>query len=76
MFVQVAVHLSCCLSGQAANCLYMLLLMAVYWCTEVVPLAVTALIPLTLAPLMGILEADVVCKNYFKVHHDSYHTPH
>ena len=41
--------------------------MAVYWCLELVPLAVTALIPLTLAPLMGILEADVVCKNYFKV---------
>lgn len=52
---------------QACNCLYMLLLMAVFWCTETLPLPVTALFPLFLAPSLGILKASVVCLNYFKV---------
>lgn len=41
--------------------------MAVYWCTESLPLGLTALIPLALAPTMGILEAATVSKIYFKV---------
>ena len=52
---------------QACNCLYMLLLMAVYWCTETVPLAVTSLIPLVLAPLLSINKADTVARSYLKV---------
>ncbi|XP_067944993.1 solute carrier family 13 member 2-like [Watersipora subatra] len=62
----VPLHEQMGLTPRACNCLYMLLIMAVYWCTEVIHLAITALLPLMLAPLMGILEADVVCKNYFK----------
>jgi len=45
----------------------MLLLMAVYWCTEAIPLAVTALLPLVLAPLLSIQTADLVARNYLKV---------
>ena len=45
----------------------MLLLMAVYWCTETVPLAVTSLIPLVLAPLLSINKADTVARSYLKV---------
>jgi len=45
----------------------MLLLMAVYWCTETLPLAVTSLIPLVLAPMLSIQSADEVSKNYLKV---------
>lgn len=34
--------------------------MALLWCTEALPLAVTALLPIVLFPLMGIMEASEV----------------
>ncbi|CAL1290950.1 unnamed protein product [Larinioides sclopetarius] len=40
--------------------------MAVYWCLEPVHLAVTALLPVVLMPLLGILTAEEVCSNYMK----------
>ncbi|KAM5305269.1 Na(+)/dicarboxylate cotransporter 3 isoform 3-T3 [Glossophaga mutica] len=47
------------------RCLFVILLMAVYWCTEALPLSVTALLPITLFPLLGILQSSVVCPQYF-----------
>ncbi|XP_045050850.2 Na(+)/dicarboxylate cotransporter 3 isoform X2 [Desmodus rotundus] len=47
------------------RCLFVILLMAVYWCTEALPLSVTALLPVTLFPLLGILRSSVVCPQYF-----------
>ncbi|XP_008297383.1 solute carrier family 13 member 5 isoform X1 [Stegastes partitus] len=40
--------------------------MAVYWCTEVLPLAVTALLPALLFPLFGIMQSKDVCMQYLK----------
>ncbi|EDL15571.1 solute carrier family 13 (sodium-dependent dicarboxylate transporter), member 2, isoform CRA_b [Mus musculus] len=37
-----------------AYCAYSIILMALLWCTEALPLAVTALFPIILFPLMGI----------------------
>ncbi|KAM6463544.1 Na(+)/citrate cotransporter [Liasis olivaceus] len=51
---------------QEARCGYVIILMAVYWCTEVIPLAVTALLPVVLFPLFGILESKKVCMQYLK----------
>lgn len=34
--------------------------MALLWCTEALPLAVTALLPIVLFPLMGIMDASEV----------------
>ncbi|KAM7413260.1 hypothetical protein PAMA_020576 [Pampus argenteus] len=39
--------------------------MALYWCTECIPLAVTALLPV-LFPMMGIMESGEVCIQYLK----------
>uniref|UniRef100_A0A671LEA1 Solute carrier family 13 member 3 n=1 Tax=Sinocyclocheilus anshuiensis TaxID=1608454 RepID=A0A671LEA1_9TELE len=47
------------------RCLYVVLLMAVYWCTEALPLAVTAMLPVCLFPTMGILPSKKVCPQYF-----------
>ncbi|XP_029964852.1 solute carrier family 13 member 2 isoform X2 [Salarias fasciatus] len=40
--------------------------MALYWCTECIPLAMTALLPVVLFPMLGIMEASEVCVQYLK----------
>ncbi|XP_058418550.1 Na(+)/dicarboxylate cotransporter 3 isoform X3 [Diceros bicornis minor] len=39
--------------------------MAVYWCTEALPLSVTSLLPIILFPFLGILPSSKVCPQYF-----------
>ncbi|TWW75053.1 Solute carrier family 13 member 2 [Takifugu flavidus] len=40
--------------------------MALYWCTECMPLAVTSLLPVVLFPMMGIMKAEQVSIEYLK----------
>ncbi|XP_064023976.1 Na(+)/dicarboxylate cotransporter 3 isoform X3 [Pogoniulus pusillus] len=54
-----------CAEFQEGRCLYVILLMALYWCTEALPLAVTALLPIVLFPFLGILPSNKVCPQYF-----------
>ncbi|KAI8504941.1 Solute carrier 13 [Branchiostoma belcheri] len=49
-----------------AACAYVVIIMAFYWMFEVVPLAITALIPLILYPVMGVQKSGDVSKNYLK----------
>uniref|UniRef100_A0A2K6L1X9 Solute carrier family 13 member 3 n=2 Tax=Rhinopithecus TaxID=542827 RepID=A0A2K6L1X9_RHIBE len=53
------------LPPKEGRCLFIILLMAVYWCTEALPLSVTALLPIVLFPFMGILPSNKVCPQYF-----------
>ncbi|KAF4098278.1 solute carrier family 13 member 2 [Onychostoma macrolepis] len=53
-------------STPEAKCGYAIILMALYWCTECMPLAVTALLPVILFPMMGIMESGKVCVEYLK----------
>ncbi|XP_007935692.1 solute carrier family 13 member 5 [Orycteropus afer afer] len=48
------------------RCAYVIILMAIYWCTEVIPLAVTALLPILLLPLFKILDSKQVSIQYMK----------
>ncbi|XP_008048065.1 solute carrier family 13 member 5 isoform X2 [Carlito syrichta] len=48
------------------RCAYVIILMATYWCTEVIPLAVTAIMPVLLFPLLQILDSKQVCVQYMK----------
>lgn len=50
----------------ALRCLYVVLLMAGFWVTEALPLPVTALIPMVLFPLMGVLDSDRTSLCYLK----------
>ncbi|XP_014828004.1 PREDICTED: solute carrier family 13 member 2-like [Poecilia mexicana] len=52
--------------SQEAKCGYVIILMALYWCTECMPLAVTALLPVVLFPMMGIMKAGDVSIEYLK----------
>ncbi|XP_036308243.1 solute carrier family 13 member 5 isoform X2 [Pipistrellus kuhlii] len=49
-----------------ARCAYVIIVMATYWCTEVIPLAVTALLPVLLFPLLKVLDSKQVCVQYMK----------
>ncbi|NXA01483.1 S13A2 protein, partial [Nesospiza acunhae] len=51
---------------QEALCGYVIILMALFWCTEALPLAVTALLPVLLFPLMNIMDSTTVCQEYLK----------
>ena len=50
---------------QITMALYAMLLMAIFWIFELAPLPVTALIPLFIYPVMGIIPAKQVCRHYF-----------
>lgn len=41
------------------------LLMALWWVTEIIPLAITALIPIVLFPLLGVMDGKEVSSAYF-----------
>lgn len=47
---------------QVAQCAFTLMLMAVFWMTEALPLSVTALLPALLFPLFGIMKSTQVSK--------------
>ncbi|NXU86983.1 S13A5 protein, partial [Xiphorhynchus elegans] len=49
---------------QEAKCAYIIIIMAVYWCTEVIPLAVTSLMPVVFFPLLGVRSSKAVCLQY------------
>ena len=47
--------------------LYTILVMAVFWIFELLPLPITSLLPLVLLPLAGVASTDEVARNYLKV---------
>ncbi|XP_026271751.1 protein I'm not dead yet isoform X2 [Frankliniella occidentalis] len=49
-----------------ARAAYGVLLLAVFWVTEVVPLPVTSLLPVVLFPVLGVLSTEQVCVTYLK----------
>lgn len=48
------------------RCGYVIIVMAVYWMTEALPLPATALIPVFAFPLLGVLSTAQVCQVYLK----------
>ncbi|XP_043943401.1 solute carrier family 13 member 4 isoform X2 [Protopterus annectens] len=47
-------------------CAYVLIVTAVYWVSEAVPLGAAALVPAFLYPLFGVLKSSEVASEYFK----------
>lgn len=50
------------MSVQEAECSFVLLLMAVFWMTEVIPLAMAAMLPAILFPIFGIMKSSDVSR--------------
>lgn len=46
-------------------CLAVAVLMAIWWITEAIPLAVTALLPVALFPLLGVVDGKTISGMYF-----------
>uniref|UniRef100_A0A8C6SH92 Solute carrier family 13 member 2 n=1 Tax=Neogobius melanostomus TaxID=47308 RepID=A0A8C6SH92_9GOBI len=54
------------LQYKAGKCGFAIILMALFWCTECIPLAITALLPVILFPMLQIMESNEVCIQYMK----------
>ncbi|NXE34483.1 S13A1 protein, partial [Ptilorrhoa leucosticta] len=52
-----------------AECAYTLFVVAIFWLTEALPLAVSALLPALMFPLFGIMGSKQVASAYFKDFH-------
>ncbi len=50
---------------QVTYTLAIAILMAIWWITEIIPLAVTALIPVVAFPLFGVMDGKAVSSTYF-----------
>lgn len=57
--------LSLCVEGQESSCAYVMLIMAVFWITEALPLNITALLPVFMFPLVGVMSAGDVASVFF-----------
>ncbi|KAM7057000.1 solute carrier family 13 member 4 [Acridotheres tristis] len=49
-----------------ASCAYVLIVTAMYWVSEAVPLGAAALVPAFLYPLFGVMKSSEVAAEYFK----------
>lgn len=47
-----------------ARCAYVIIVVAILWVTEALPIAVTALMPIFLLPMLGVQKGQDVSKNY------------
>lgn len=52
---------------QESKCAYIVFIMATYWITEALPIAVTSLLPIILTPLVGLGSAKSVSSHYLTV---------
>ncbi|XP_062621081.1 solute carrier family 13 member 2-like [Saccostrea cucullata] len=53
------------LQSKQGNCAYGLLLMAVFWISEALPLAVTAMLPVFVFPLLGVSKVKTMTSLYY-----------
>lgn len=54
------------IDAKEARCAYVVCLMSSFWMTNAVPLPVTALLPVVLFPLLGVLPTDEACYPYLQ----------
>lgn len=54
------------IDAKESRCAYVVCLMSCFWMTNAVPLPVTALLPVVLFPLLGVLPTDEACYPYLQ----------
>lgn len=53
-------------NSQESRCAYVVILMAIFWTFEPIPLPVTALLPVVLFPLLGLATTEQACGPYLQ----------
>ncbi|XP_058457407.1 protein I'm not dead yet-like [Malaya genurostris] len=53
-------------TSPAYRCMYVVLIMAMYWVTEALPLPITSMLPIVLFPVLGVLSTDRTTMMYMK----------
>uniref|UniRef100_A0A3B3ZY92 Uncharacterized protein n=1 Tax=Periophthalmus magnuspinnatus TaxID=409849 RepID=A0A3B3ZY92_9GOBI len=66
MLLDGYVMIQCFVFFQEASCAYVLIVTAIYWVSEAVPLGAAALVPAFLYPLFGVLKSSEVAAEYCK----------
>lgn len=54
----------CCFNTLMSRCAYVIIVMAILWVTEALPIAATAFVPIFLLPMLGVQNGRDVSKNY------------
>uniref|UniRef100_A0A8C2JR42 Solute carrier family 13 member 4 n=1 Tax=Cyprinus carpio TaxID=7962 RepID=A0A8C2JR42_CYPCA len=62
----ISLIIFCLLECCESSCAYVLIVTAVYWVSEAVPLGAAALVPAFLYPMFGVLKSSEVASEYFK----------
>ena len=52
--------------ARAFKCAFVVLLMAIYWSTEPLPVPITSLFPVFMLPLLGLVSTEDACKPYLQ----------
>ncbi|XP_055629061.1 protein I'm not dead yet-like [Toxorhynchites rutilus septentrionalis] len=53
-------------TNPAFRCLFTVIIMAIYWVTEALPLPITSILPVIMFPLLGVLESDKTCMMFMR----------
>ncbi|ELU14804.1 hypothetical protein CAPTEDRAFT_121548 [Capitella teleta] len=52
--------------SQEVECAYVVMVMAIYWMTAVIPMGITGLLPVIMFPMFGLVSVPDVATNYIK----------
>ena len=61
----VGLHVVQCV--QVSKAAYGVIIMAIFWATEVVPIPITSLLPVVIFPILGVMSTKELSQNYMKV---------
>ncbi|KAK2164101.1 hypothetical protein NP493_1430g00019 [Ridgeia piscesae] len=51
---------------QVSKAAYGVIIMAIFWATEVVPIPITSLLPVVIFPILGVMSSKELSQNYMK----------
>uniref|UniRef100_A0A1B0AI83 Citrate transporter-like domain-containing protein n=1 Tax=Glossina pallidipes TaxID=7398 RepID=A0A1B0AI83_GLOPL len=54
------------IEGDEFRCMYLITICCFLWITECIPLYVTSLMPIFALPILGVMDSDKTCIQYFK----------
>nr|XP_027194250.1 solute carrier family 13 member 5-like [Dermatophagoides pteronyssinus] len=53
-------------STNETKCLYLIIIMAILWSLNPIPLPITSMLPIVMLPLLGLATTDIACSSYLR----------